>query len=228
MSTNRAIYLSIGVVVLVWAQVVFMNIFDAAFARSLADSLARLTIYASGYGLVIVVTVTVLLRLSGERYRDLGLSPRNLARQLATGSLFGVLIFVMHNFLVGPIIDASLPPNTSAGVNLSRLFGNVFEYPIWIMLAVFKGGFSEELWRIFGVTRFEKAFGLPGLLAAAVLGSVVFGIAHAYQGIDSMIGTGLQAILFLLIYLRKRRALEPMTAHAVYDILGITIAYVIY
>ena len=98
---------------------------------------------------------------------------------------------------------------------------DVFEYPIWIMLAVFKGGFSEELWRIFGVTRFEKAFGLPGLLAAAVLGSVVFGIAHAYQGIDS-------TILFLLIYLRKRRALEPMTAHAVYDILGITIAYVIY
>ena len=49
-----------------------------------------------------------------------------------------------------------------------------------------------------------------------------------YQGLDSAIGTGIQALLFILIYLRKRRALEVVTAHAVYDIIGITIAYQIY
>ena len=67
-----------------------------------------------------------------------------------------------------------------------------------------------------------------GLVIAAVIGSVVFGIAHLYQGVDSAIATGLQAVLFVLIYLRKRKALEVVTAHAVYDIIGITIAYWIY
>ena len=57
---------------------------------------------------------------------------------------------------------------------------------------------------------------------------LVFGIGHLYQGVDSAIGTGIQALLFILIYLRKRRTLEAVAAHAVYDIVGITIAYWIY
>ena len=86
----------------------------------------------------------------------------------------------------------------------------------------------EEGMRVFGLTRFEKVFGRPGLATAAVVGSIVFGINHLYQGVDSAIGTGVQALLFILIYPRRRRTLEAVAAHAVYDIIGITIAYVIY
>ena len=93
---------------------------------------------------------------------------------------------------------------------------------------MFKGGLMEEGARVFGLTRFEKAFGRSGLVIAAALGSIVFGIGHLYQGVDSAIGTGIQALLFILIYLRKRRTLEAVTAHAVYDIIGITLAYIIY
>ena len=58
--------------------------------------------------------------------------------------------------------------------------------------------------------------------------AIVFGVNHLYQGVDSAIGTGVQALLFILIYLRRRRILEAVAAHAVYDIIGITIAYLIY
>ena len=63
---------------------------------------------------------------------------------------------------------------------------------------------------------------------SAIAERSLFGIGHLYQGVDSAIGTGIQAVLFILIYLRKRNTLEAVVAHAVYDIIGITIAYMIY
>jgi len=134
----------------------------------------------------------------------------------------------VQQVLISPVIDVFLPPTAARGVDLAPLFHNVAQYPIWIFLAVFKGGVVEEGMRVFGLTRFEKVFGRPGLLTAAVVGSIVFGINHLYQGVDSAIGTGVQALLFILIYLRRRRTLEAVAAHAVYDIIGITIAYMIY
>ena len=125
-------------------------------------------------------------------------------------------------------VDVFLPASVAQGVDLSLLFDNVYQYPIWIFLAVVKGGLVEEGMRVFGLTRFESVFGRTGLVIAAVLGSIVFGVGHLYQGVDSAIGTGIQAMLFILIYLRRRRTLEAVVAHAVYDIIGITIAYLIY
>lgn len=228
LSKERAYYLSITVVLLLWAQGVHLSLTDQEFVQGIASSVSRLALFAGGRGLVVLLIIIGLLRLSRESFADLGFTSRQLARQLGIGTLFGIALFVVHNLLISPVIDAVLPASSPQGVDLAPLFGNAYEYPIWIFLAVFKGGLVEELARIFGLTRFERVFGRPGLLFAVVAGSVAFGIGHLYQGVDSAIGTGMQAVLFILIYLRKRRALEAVTAHTVYDIIGITIAYQIY
>jgi hypothetical protein len=36
------------------------------------------------------------------------------------------------------------------------LFADLSLLPLWILAVLFKGAFSEELWRIFALTRFEK------------------------------------------------------------------------
>jgi membrane protease YdiL (CAAX protease family) len=224
---SRVRYLSVVAVLLIWAQGVYFSLADQAFAQDITTSLPRFALFVTGHGLVVLLIIGVLLWLSRETLGDLGFTSRELAQQLGIGALFGCGLFILHQ-VVAPIIDAILPTSSSQGVDLSLLFGDVRQYPLWIFLVVFKGGLAEEGMRIFGLTRFEKVLGRPGLVIAAVIGSVVFGVAHLYQGVDSAIATGLQAVLFVLIYLRKRKALEVVTAHAVYDIIGITIAYWIY
>ncbi len=228
LSTSRARYLSVVVVVLIWAQGVYFSLIDQAMVQSIAGSLPRLALFVSGHGLVIALIIAGLLRLSRETFGSIGFTSQKLARQLGIGTLFGFALFIVHQLLIAPVIDALLPTSAAQGVDLSLLFDNVYQYPIWIFLAVFKGGLVEEGMRVFGLTRFEKVFGRPGLMLAIVVGSIVFGVNHLYQGVDSAIGTGVQALLFILIYLRRRRTLEAVAAHAVYDIIGITIAYLIY
>ena len=215
-------------VVLIWAQSAHFSLADQAFAQEIASSLPRLALFASGHGIIIFLVIAGLLRLSRETFRDIGFTSEQLGRQLGIGTLFGFALFIVQQVLISPVIDVFLPPTAARGVDLAPLFHNIAQYPIWIFLAVFKGGVVEEGMRVFGLTRFEKVFGRPGLVTAAVVGSIVFGINHLYQGVDSAIGTGVQALLFILIYLRRRRTLEAVAAHAVYDIIGITIAYMIY
>ena len=169
-----------------------------------------------------------LLRLSRESLGDIGFTSQHIGKQLGIGTLFGMALFLVHNLFISPVIDALVPASADQGVDLTLLFNNAKEYPIWILLAVLQGGLVEEGSRVFGITRFEKVFGKPGFVFAVIVGSMVFGLAHLYQGVDSAIATAIQAVLFILIYLRRRRTLEAVTAHAVYDIIGITIAYQIY
>ena len=228
LSANRLRYLSLAAVVLIWAQAAYLSLANQAFVQEIARSFPSLATYVSVHGLVVALVIVGLLWVSRETLGDIGFTSRQLGRQLGIGTLFGFGLFILHQALISPVIDALLPASAAQGVDLSLLFDNVYQYPIWIFLAVFKGGLVEEGARVFGLTRFEKVLGRPGLLIAAVVGSIVFGIGHLYQGLDSAIGTGIQALLFILIYLRKRQTLEPIVAHAVYDIIGITIAYLIY
>lgn len=228
LSTNQVRYLSVVVVVLIWTLGAYISLTDQAFVESVASSLTGLALFASGSGIVILLVIAGLLWLSGENLGDIGFTSEHLGRQLGIGTLFGFALFILHQVLISPVIDVFLPASVAQGVDLSLLFDNVYQYPIWIFLAVITGGLIEEGMRVFGLTRFENVFGRSGLVIAAVVGSIVFGIGHLYQGVDSAIGTGIQAVLFILIYLRRRRTLEAVAAHAVYDIIGITIAYLIY
>ena len=227
-STKRAHYLSIGVLVLLWAQSAHLSLTDQDFVRGIASSVSRLALYAGGHGLVVALVLFGLLRLSRESLGDIGFTSQHIGKQLGIGTLFGMALFLVHNLFISPVIDALVPASADQGVDLTLLFNNAKEYPIWILLAVLQGGLVEEGSRVFGITRFEKVFGKPGFVFAVIVGSMVFGLAHLYQGVDSAIATAIQAVLFILIYLRRRRTLEAVTAHAVYDIIGITIAYQIY
>ena len=90
----------------------------------------------------------------------------------------------------------------------------------WIPIGIFGGGVVEELQRIFIFTRFEKWLGRPGLILGIVLSSVMFGLGHRYQGLGIAIGTGISGGLLALLYLRRRSAIEPITAHAFSDVLA--------
>lgn len=227
-SPRNALYISLGVIVLIWARKVIRNTFFIDDILRLFESVENILLDSIIMGIFTVIVVTVLLRLSGERYRDLGFDTHNIRRQLGFGILFGVLIFIFDTFISTPIVEGLLPKTSAQGIDMGRLFTDIYLLPLWILVALFKGAFSEELWRIFALTRFEKWLGKTGLVLALILGSIAFGFGHLYQGLSGLITIAIIGFLYALVYLRRRRALEAVFAHATFNMIGVILGYIMY
>ena len=227
-SSRTALLVSLSFIAVIWVGKVIENtLYIDSVLRAFA-SLERVFITSSIYGVLTIAAVTLLLRLSGEKYGDIGFSAHAVGRQLGFGVLFGVLIFAFDTFISGPVIKGILPKTSAQGVDMGRLFTNMNLLPFWILIALFKGAFSEELWRIFALTRFEKWLGKPGLILALIAGSVVFGFGHYYQGLSGLVSIAIIGLLYALVYLRKRRAIEAVFAHATFNMINIVLGYMMY
>ena len=225
---RNALYLSIGYVLLMWLVRVIRNTIYIDTVLQQAESIRLFVLYALVFGVLTVLIVTLLLRLSKETYKDIGFDTQHLLRQLRNGFLFGALIFFLNSFVIATILEALLPETSAQGIDMSVLFRDIYFLPAWISIAIFKGGFAEELFRIFTLTRFEKCCGKWGLIFALLFGSVMLGFGHYYQGLAGMIEASIRALLYALVYLRKRRAFEAAFAHATFDLVNITLGYLIY
>jgi CAAX protease family protein len=218
----------LGFIAVIWVRKIIVNAFFIEDVLRSFASLERVFLTSFIYAVLTVIAVTLFLRLSGEKYKDLGFCAPAIGRQLGFGVLFGVLIFAFDTFLSSPLIEALLPKTSAQGVDMSRLFANINLLPLWIVIALFKGAFSEELWRIFALTRFEKWLGKRGLILALITGSVVFGFGHYYQGLSGLVSIAIVGFLYALVYLRRRRALEAVFAHATFNMISIVLGYLMY
>lgn len=228
MSERNALFISLGFILLMWLTKVILNTYYIDDILEIGRSIQQFSLNALASGIFIVIIVTLLLRLGGEKYKDIGFDKQNIPKQLWIGIRFGVLIFILNSFFIGTIVDVLLPKTSAEGIDMSNLFNNLYFLPVWIFIAIFKAGFSEELFRIFTLTRFEKCFGKTGLLFALLLGSVIFGFGHLYQGAGGLIEATARGLLYALVYLRKRFALEAVFAHTTFDMINIILGYIIY
>jgi membrane protease YdiL (CAAX protease family) len=117
-------------------------------------------------------------------------------------------------------MNGLIPRPPASGPSVMTFFKDPANLLAWIPIGIFGGGIVEELQRIFIVTRFEKWLGRPGLILGIVLSSAMFGFGHLYQGLGSAIATAVSGVVFSLVYLRRRSAVEPVTAHAFSDVLA--------
>lgn len=228
LSSRNALYISLGVIILIWTRKVIRNTLFIDDILRLFESPQNVMLDSLVMGVFTVLVVTILLRLSGEKYKQIGFDARNIKRQIGLGVLFGVLIFVFDTFVSSPIVEWLLPKTSAKGIDMAKLFTDKSLLPLWILVALFKGAFSEELWRIFALTRFERWLGKPGLIFALILGSIVFGFGHLYQGLSGLITIAIIGFLYALVYLRRRRALEAVFAHAAFNMIGVVLGYYMY
>ncbi|MDO9026647.1 MAG: CPBP family intramembrane metalloprotease, partial [bacterium] len=224
-TVKNAVYLSLGIIALGWIQKVY-NYLSAkpslpeqlGLKVKLSENLPQASLYIITVGIFTFLLVWYLLKLTNENFGSLGFNRNKLGKQIAVGALFGIGIFALDTFLVSPVLEALLPNAAAEGENIKHLFSRLHYFPILLFLGIFKGGFLEEFWRIFVLTRFEKAFRKPGLIFALIFFSLMFGLGHAYQGTSGIISTALIGFLDGLVYLRKRNAMEAVAAHAVFDL----------
>jgi membrane protease YdiL (CAAX protease family) len=216
-SKRTSLATSLGAIVLYWIYQIISQHPDAPLPAHFSDLVWRIV----RNKIIMLVALFLLLRLEGEGFEGLGLSGQRWPKHLGVGLIFGLVMFIALNVVLGSVMSSLLPRPVTSGPSIFIFFKEPRNLLAWLPIGIFGGGVVEELQRIFTFTRFEKWLGRPGLILGIVLSSVMFGLGHRYQGLGIALSTALSGVLFALVYLRRRSALEPITAHAFSDVLAI-------
>jgi len=226
-STKQSIILII--IIGLWIIQVVAAFYMAEEASAAFTSFWDIFIGSMGYGILFVLIIFLLLKFQKEGLHQFVFrSSRNLKKQLFFGLALGTIIAILALFIIGPIAGQLLPSQPNNTVNFSQYFTDLTYLPFWLILVIFKGGFSEELWRTFGLVQFQRKFGNIGLYIALVLGSFVFAMGHYYQGIDGVITSGIGGIIYGIVFIKRGSTFELIIAHGFRDVISILLGYMIF
>jgi len=151
------------------------------------------------------------------------------ARSGGSGIATGITIGALAGLTIRPLIVAFSPKAAAA---MRAQFGPL--EPIlprngrqlgWALLvSVFAGVFEEIAYRGYLMAYFGTWFGSWGALAAA---SLLFGLAHVYQGRLGVPVTALLGALFGFVYLETGSLLLPILLHAAVDVSAMVTAWLV-
>ena len=172
------------------------------------------------------------LRLRGVGWRGVGLKrPARWGRTLMLGAAAGVTFQFFGTYVLEPLIVRL----TGHPVDLSQfasLRGNVAMLLILLALVWTFAAFGEEfVYRGYFMNRVAELLG-GGKAAWAVslaFVSVLFGVAHLYQGVSGILVNAAAGLVYGAVYLRAGRNLwAPIIAHGMYDTVGLAFLYLGY
>lgn len=129
--------------------------------------------------------------------------------------------------LIGLAAGVAFSLGTAQGREFSRQTLKGFEPMLpesrrerWLFAAVsLTAGICEELlWRGFLFAALERY--APGIHPAFQIAAsaLLFGVAHAYQGIRGILSTGLLGLFFAYLYVKTGSLLIPIIVHALIDL----------
>ena len=179
--------------------------------------------------LFILALVLVSWRLRGVTWRDVGFRVyRNWPLTLALGILGGVALEAIELFISQPFLVRVLHQQPDLSL-LSAVRGNLKVLAILVALAWTLAAVGEEVvYRGYLMNRVAELF-KPGATATAIglaTMSIVFGFAHAYQGVSGIIDEGFMGLLLGMMYLAGGRNLMiPIIAHGVQDTIDVVLLY---
>ena len=180
---------------------------------------------------VIVVFILVLLIVFLRRQGMGWLGFRRPASWLHTHLLalsLGAMLQVLFLYFVDPALHLLTGEPTDLSV-FDSMRGDPYVLLQWLVLVWVTVIFVEEIvFRGYMMGTMERIFSGKSAAPwiALVLSSVVFGIAHAYQGISGMISTGMMGAILALVYLKSGRNLWlPILLHGWVDTVGLYFIY---
>ncbi len=181
-----------------------------------------------------IIVATLLMRRRGVTWRELGLKLPIGWREwaLTLGLTLAVIVTVFgFAYFVLPLITAQFGLETApdATDRFEFFLGKPLYFFSYLFGVVWFGAAlgEELLFRGFLLNRLGDLFGQSkiGWSVALVVHGVFFGSLHAYQGMPGMIGTGVVALMFGVIYLVSKRRLVPVIfEHGIINTIGL-IAY---
>jgi len=165
----------------------------------------------------------VSLALRGLRWRDLGWSlPLHWKRLVLVGVAAGMAMEALELFATQPLL-ARLTGTYPDLSTFQSVVGNVQLLLLMVAGSWTLAAVGEELvWRGYAFNRAADLFGrtTPGWTLSLVAVSVVFGLAHSYQGLTGVVENTLDGLLLGGLYLASgRNLIVPVLAHGMSDML---------
>lgn len=173
----------------------------------------------------------VLLLLWAKRWNWslIGLSkPKSWKKLWIQAVVISILLITLVDIILTPILEITFgaQPDISS---LDGIRGNFLNYATLILIMWVIAAFGEEfVYRGLLVQRLGILLGNTNIAFwIAVLGSsILFGLAHQYQGASGMISTGIVGFASGVIYMKsKNRLWLTILTHGVYDSILITLIY---
>jgi membrane protease YdiL (CAAX protease family) len=208
--------LSLGLIGLHWAY----TLLDHPLTPVIPPTFAELAVKIILNKVILFTILAVLLSWEPDGWQGVGVSAKDWPKHLAIGIGIGFVMFITLNVALTAALESVLPRPAQNGPSVLAYFADLKNLLVWLPIGVFGGGVVEELERAFILTRFVQWQGRPGLVLAIILSSAMFGLGHLYQGPGVAISTAVSGLVFTLVFLRRRSALEAISAHAFTDILG--------
>ena len=190
-------------------------------------------VYALGFLpfpiLLLFLMAWISLRLRHMRWRDVGLKrPDKWLSTIGLALIVGTGYQVLDIILIAPLLQRL----TGEAVDLSLfndLQGNLLLLMVFLAVSWTEAAFIEEMFfRGYLLNRLTDLAGRQrlGVTIALVGSALIFGAAHAYQGITGVVDTALAGLLLGLLYLLARRNLWlPILVHGIIDTLGFLLIY---
>jgi membrane protease YdiL (CAAX protease family) len=162
--------------------------------------------------------------------QSLGFKRHGFWADMAIGVGLGAGLLLLKT-VMQPMLNSlfeSRPPNAEIIQLIHGVGSDPWLLALWLGPVVWIGiaGF-EELWRVFVLRRFWNVFsGTRGKWLVLILVSVLFGLAHGYQGPAGIVSIGFNSVLMGWFFMATGRTRALIVSHAVYDSVQIIMAVV--
>jgi len=188
-------------------------------ALPLVDTKEKLALYAVtiAFQWVLVGVVAWRAMVRGLTLQDMGLGPQPWMGIVLAGLLGAIFIGGLQWLNLRRIgrMEGEAPELLRKLAN--RLLPvNLLEYLPYSALAITAGVCEEFVYRGFGIAAFSK-IGLP-LWTVVLVSSVLFGLAHAYQGRGGVVSTGIFGVVLAIGRLWIGSLIPMMMWHAGLDL----------
>lgn len=166
--------------------------------------------------LAIVVALLLLRFLCGETPRDLNLRSGRLSSDLLAVLVLSIVIIVVN--VVSTFLLSALLPESPSDDSVRNLFvelaGNLRQLVLFLGLLLLLGAASEEVIRVFLLSRLWKVWpSTTGKLLVVVISACLFGLIHLYRGPVIAAWTAIFGLIMALYYLRFGRVVPLILAH---------------
>jgi membrane protease YdiL (CAAX protease family) len=183
----------------------------------------RFVYLVSGIDTVLLLAlIFALLRLSGDRPRDIFIGRAHAGRELMLGLLLLPVILAVVLSLQAAIYFVAPFLRNVPESPFQSMIGTPLQTVAFIGLVLVAGGVREELQRAFLLHRFDQALG--GARLGVVLTSVAFGLGHAIQGWDAMLLTGVLGAIWGVVYVWRRNVVSTMVSHGLFNAVQVLMA----
>jgi uncharacterized protein len=183
-----------------------------------------------GIGVFVVIFVIAFInRMRGEGLASLGLTrPESWAMTVLWSLILGILLALASTVLIEPLADrltvSKHDHSLFDGIRgdiwaLMRLLVIVWLLVVILEEVIFRGFLMTELARLLGS-------GALGTAANLLFSSILFGVAHWYQGKSGTLSTGIMGLFLGVIFIASGYNLWlPILTHGFIDTVGLWLVY---